>query len=285
MNYLGLQGDLADYDKSAIVIVPVPFDGTSTWVKGADKGPKALLEASEKVEYYDIETKTSIFQKGIHTMQPIVTGKEKSEEVADIVEAALTKLIDAKKFPVMIGGEHSVSIGAFRAMASRYDDFSILQFDAHTDMRDIYFGSKYNHGCVLARGKEVCKHITQVGIRSMGEEELVNIDQNRVFYSFDMNSWRTNWINEVVDQLTDNVYITVDLDSMDPAYLPATGTPEPEGIRYRDIINAVKAVAQNKKIIGFDVVELAPSEEFKASDFLAAKLIYQILSLKYYYQH
>ena len=286
MHYMNLQGDLSDYSKSEIVLVPVPFDGTSTWIKGADMGPKAMLEASEKVELYDIETRSSIYKKGIHTMQPVCTGNEKSEEVADIVQATITKLIDDGKFPVMMGGEHSVSIGAFRAMASRYKDFSILQFDAHTDMRDIYFGSKYNHGCVLARGKEVCNHITQVGIRSMGEEELVNIDQNRVFYSFDINSGRLgNWIEKVIEQLTDDVYITVDVDAMDPAYLPATGTPEPEGIRYRDILDTIKAVAQTKHIIGFDVVELAPSEEFKASDFIVAKLIYQILSYKYFYQH
>ena len=284
MNFLGLHDDLSNYSNSAIVVLPVPFDGTSTWIKGADKGPKAILEASEKVEYYDIETKSSVYLKGIHTMQELFVSDKKSEEVADMVEEAMLKLLDDKKFPVMLGGEHSVSIGAFRAVAKRYDDFSILQFDAHTDMRDEYYGSRYNHGCVLARGKEVCNSITQVGIRSMGEEELVNIDQKRVFYSFDINAAKDNkWIDKIIEQLSDNVYITVDVDAMDPAYMPATGTPEPEGIKYRDILNVVKAVSQTKHIVACDIVELCPNAYMKAADFLVAKLIYQILSYKYLY--
>lgn len=286
MNFFGIEGEPIDYSHSEVVFVPVPFDGTSTWGKGADKAPQAILEASEKVELYDIETKSSVYEKGFFTVPPVCTGDEKSEDVADLVQEAITKIVDDKKFPVMIGGEHSVSIGAFRAMASRYEDFSILQFDAHSDMRDEYYDSKYNHGCVMARGKEVCNHITQVGIRSMGEEELVNINQDRVFYAFDINSGRLgNWIEKVISQLTDNVYITIDVDAMDPAYFPATGTPEPEGIRYRDILDTIKAVAQTKNIIGLDVVELAPTDDSKPSDFTAAKLIYQILSYKYFYQH
>ncbi len=282
IQYGGLEEEFTRYQTSQIVVVPVPYDGTSTWIKGADKGPQAILEASENMELYDIETDSEVYTKGIHTLDSI-DNIELPEEVANTLKPIILKLLNDNKFPVVLGGEHSVSIGAFQAFAEKYPDLTILQFDAHSDMRDEYEGSKYNHACVMARGKELCK-VTQVGIRSSCIEEKEIIDKDRIFYAHKIKTAESvgaNWMEEVISQLSNNVYITIDLDVFDPAYLPCTGTPEPDGLSYRQVLDLIKLLIENKNLVGFDVVELAPNEDFKASDFLASKLIYQILSLKY----
>ena len=188
-------------------------------------------------------------------------------------------LLDGK-FPVLIGGEHSVSIGAFRAMARRYPHLSILQLDAHSDMRDEYEGSACNHACVMARAKELTPHITQVGIRSSAREEQHNICPDRTFYAHDIVG-QEGWQERVSQQLTEAVYITIDLDVLDPAYMPSTGTPEPGGLSYREVITLLRRVIKEHRVVGLDVVELCPNPTAKASDFLAAKLIYQFLSELY----
>ena len=188
-----------DYESAAIAILPVPYDGTSTWIKGADKGPQALLEASFNMEFYDIETDSEVFRRGI----------------AD------------KKFPVLIGGEHSVSVGAFRAMAKHYPAFSILQLDAHSDMRDEYEGSPYNHACVMARGKDLTSSVVQVGIRSSAIEEKHNIDPTRIFYAHEIKETNnTTWMYEVSQKLLDDVYVTIDLDVLADAAQAHQRTPQ-----------------------------------------------------------
>lgn len=275
-------GDFApeytDYTTASVAILPVPYDGTSTWIKGADKGPEALLEASFNLEFYDIETNTEVYRRGITTLNP-VTENTSPEAMSIAVEKQIEKLIADGKFPVLIGGEHSVSIGAFRAMGKHYgEDLSIVQFDAHSDMRDEYEGSTHNHACVMARALEVTRSITQVGIRSSDSSELKNINPERIFHAYKIKEQK-GWENEVAAQLKEKVYITIDLDVLDPAYLPSTGTPEPDGLTYRDLIRTIQTIAKEHTIVGLDVVELCPNPAAKASDFLAAKLIYQILSI------
>lgn len=267
------------YQSAAIAILPVPYDGTSTWIKGADLGPKALLEASYNLEFYDIETRTEVYKRGIATLEP-VTEAASPEAMADAVERRMEQILLDGKFPVLIGGEHSVSIGAFRAMARRYPNLSILQLDAHSDMRDEYEGSPYNHACVMARAKELTPHITQVGIRSSAREEQHNICPDRTFYAHDIVG-QEGWQERVSQQLTDAVYVTIDLDVLDPAYMPSTGTPEPGGLSYREVITLLRRVIKEHRVVGLDVVELCPNPTAKASDFLAAKLIYQFLSELY----
>lgn len=267
------------YQSAAIAILPVPYDGTSTWIKGADLGPKALLEASYNLEFYDIETRTEVYKRGIATLEP-VTEAASPEAMADAVERRMEQILLDGKFPVLIGGEHSVSIGAFRAMARRYPNLSILQLDAHSDMRDEYEGSPCNHACVMARAKELTPHITQVGIRSSAREEQHNICPDRTFYAHDIVG-QEGWQERVSQQLTDAVYITIDLDVLDPAYMPSTGTPEPGGLSYREVITLLRRVIKEHRVVGLDVVELCPNPTAKASDFLAAKLIYQFLSELY----
>lgn len=278
MNYGGLDEEFSTYENAEIVVLPVPYDGTSTWIKGADKGPDAILEASENMELYDIETDFEVYTQGIATVAP-VTEASSPEAMAKEVEHRMDSILKDKKFPVLLGGEHSVSIGAFRAFAKHYENFSVLQLDAHSDMRSEYEESTHNHACVMARAKEVAT-VAQVGIRSSCIDEKVNIEPDRIFYAYEIKESDT-WMYEVSQKLNDNVYITIDLDVFDPAYMPSTGTPEPDGMNYREVMTFLKLINERHNIIGLDVVELCPNATNKAPDFLAAKLIYQILSIKF----
>lgn len=278
LNYGGLEEEFTDYENAKIVVLPVPYDGTSTWLKGADKGPEAILEASANMELYDIETDSEVYTKGIATLDP-VTENASPEAMSDAVEMKVDALLNDKKFPVILGGEHSVSIGAFRAFAKHYENYSVLQLDAHSDMRDSYEGSDHNHACVMARAKEMAT-VAQVGIRSSCIEEKHNIEPDRIFYAHEIKE-SSNWMYDVSEKLNDNVYITIDLDVFDPAYMPSTGTPEPDGMNYREVINFLKLINERHNIIGLDMVELCPNDINKAPDFLASKLIYQILSMKF----
>ncbi len=265
-----------DYNKSKIVIVPVPYDGTSTWIKGADNGPQAIIEASTKMELYDIETDLEVYNEGIFTDLP-VNDNLSPEKMVDSVRKRIKTHLDSGKFTVVIGGEHSVSIGAIKAHAEKFKDISVLQLDAHSDFRDEYYGSRYNHGCVMARAKEVCSNIVQVGIRSMGSEELDNINKENVFFAQNL---QNGWVDKVVSKLSKRVYITIDLDVFDPSIMPSTGTPEPGGLLWYDILKLLKKVIEKRELVGFDVVELCPHKDFKAPDFLAALLVYKILSYR-----
>lgn len=275
--YGGLEKQYTLYEQSQIVILPVPYDVTSTWIKGADKGPEAIIHASENMELYDIKTDSEVYKKGMHTLAPIMH-KGQPEDLADIVEFQIDKLLNDDKFIVTIGGEHSVSIGAFRSFARKFNDMSILQLDAHADLRDEYENSRYNHACIMARAIELVP-ATQVGIRSLSIEEKEYINTERVFFSH-MIKTDSNCKEKVSAQLTKNVYLTIDLDVLDPSIMPSTGTPEPDGLLYHDITELVELVNSEHNIVGFDVVELCPGNN-KAPDFLAAKLIYQILSMRF----
>ncbi len=278
-NYGDFTAEETRYDAASIAILPVPYDGTSTWIKGADKGPEAILDASFNMEFYDIETDSEVYKQGIATLSPVLEGSS-PEAMSEEVFARMKQIYADGKFPVLLGGEHSVSIGAFRACAQCYPDFSILQLDAHTDMRDTYEGSSHNHACVMARGKELTDSITQVGIRSSATEERHNINPERVFHAYKLKD-NPDWMKQVSAQLGKNVYITIDLDVLDPAYMPSTGTPEPDGLTYRQVLDLMRTISEEHTIVGLDVVELCPNDINKAPDFLAAKLIYQILSLKF----
>ena len=278
INFGYLADEYSNLETAEIVILPVEYDGTSTWGKGADKGPAAIIEASANMELYDIETDSEVYKRGIFTDHPIsgdITTREMIEATNGIVEYHL----EGNKFVVVIGGEHSVSIGSIQAHAKHYKDLSILQLDAHTDLRDQYDGSKNNHACVMARAKELCP-IVQVGIRSMDSSEKDSLDRSKVFFAEDIYN-NTDWVKKVVSKLSDNVYITIDLDVFDPSIMPSTGTPEPGGLLWYDVLALLKAVSDKKNIVGFDVVELCPNKINKAPDFIAAKLIYKLLSYNF----
>ncbi len=279
MNYGGISAIYHDYDESPIVILPVPYDGTSTWMKGADKGPEAILEASANMELYDIDTDSEVYLLGIHTTEPI-TGNSSPEEMTGEVYRTVANHLRNEKFVVTLGGEHSVSIGAVKAHAEKFSGLSVLQIDAHTDLRPEYEGSHYNHACAMARIREFCP-IVQVGIRSMDIVEKPYLQKERIFFAKDITDGKKSWMDEVVELLDRDVYITIDLDSLDPSIMPSTGTPEPGGLSYRDVMHLVRKVIMKKNLVGFDVVELCPNPVNKAPDFLASKLIYQILSQRF----
>jgi agmatinase len=267
-----------DYHHSEIIILPVPYDETSTWMKGSDKGPEAILEASVNLEFFDVETASEAHLKGIHTVEPVLE-KETPEKLVDAVYQRTKKLLSEGKFPVIIGGNHTVPIGAFKAFAGKYQNLSILQLDAHGDLRPVYEHSPLNHACAMARAREYAP-IVQVGIRSMSVDELPYADQDRIFYAHHL-YYNKNLYRKALDLLTENVYITIDLDVLDPSIMPSTGTPEPGGPEYFELIHFLREVVRERNVVGFDVVELCPSPGNKAPDFIAAKIIYQLLSYRF----
>ncbi|MEI8201792.1 MAG: agmatinase [Bacteroidota bacterium] len=278
-NFGDFPDSLTDYRNSKVVILPVPYDGTSTWLKGANKGPEAILEASPNLEFYDFDTHREVYKHtGIHTATPVLECSS-PELMTDAVYERVSELIRDYKFVIVLGGEHSVSIGTAKAHHENYENMSVLQIDAHGDMRDEYENSKYNHACVMARIKEFAPCV-QAGIRSLCTEELHNIDYSKMFFAEEMMK-NNRWIVEIIRNLTPNVYITVDLDAFDPSIISSTGTPEPGGLNWYQVIDLMKAVFNAKNVVGFDVVELCPNPYNKVSDFIAAKLVYKMIDLKY----
>ena len=268
----------AKLKESEIVILPIPYDGTSTWIKGADKGPEAILEASANMELYDIETDSEVYQQGIFTAPP-VTENSSPEKMVEAAYQAAKKYVDADKFLISLGGEHSVSYGPIRAYAEKYPDLTVLQLDAHTDLRNEYLGSKFNHACVMARTQELCP-VVQVGIRSMDVEEKERVVPTKIFWAHEIHK-SNDWMERAVGQLSENVYLTIDLDVFDPSIMPSTGTPEPGGMLWYKVLDFMRLVLMRTNIVGMDKVELCPNPDNKAPDFLAAKLLYKILSYKY----
>ena len=267
-----------DYSESEIIIVPVPYDETSTWIKGADKGPDAILNASVNLEFYDIETLSEAHLKGIHTIDPVLE-KETPEKLVNAVYDKTLSLLTDKKFPVIIGGNHTVSIGSIKAFSEYFNNLSVLQLDAHTDLRQEYEGSGFNHACAMARAREFAP-VVQVGIRSMSVYELPYADKERIFFSHEL-YYDKNLYGKAIDLLTENVYITIDLDVFDPSIMPSTGTPEPGGPAYFELLHFLRDVVKNRNVVGFDVVELCPTKTNKSPDFIAAKIIYQLLSYRF----
>jgi len=259
-----------------VAIVPVPYDGTSTWIKGADRGPAALLSASLKLELYDIETDSEPFKTGIYTDRP-VTASSSPYQMVKAVHKRVSGHLEDGKFVVVIGGEHSVTIGALQAHRER-GAFSVLQLDAHTDLRDTYKGSRLNHGCVMARAPADCP-VVQVGIRSMGASEKAALKKTDVFFAEDIQSG-DKWIDRVVSRLAKNVYVTIDLDVFDPSIMPSTGTPEPGGMGWYPVLKLLRKVISRRNMIGFDIVELCPNRNNRAPDFLAARLLYKLLGYR-----
>lgn len=273
----GLPDPFFAIDKAAIVLLPVAFDKTTTYQKGSDLGPEALIEASRNLELYDIETDFEVYEKGIHTAKTIES--ETSQEMLDAVEKKTAEYLKQDKFVVTIGGEHSISPAPIRAYAKKFPGLSILQLDAHADLQPAYEGDPLSHASAMARVLEIpeISKLVAVGIRSMSSNEL-ELQKNTATYFAHEIAGRDDWINNVVDDLTDDVYITLDLDVFDPAIMPSTGTPEPGGMDWYTAMKLIKEVAKKKRIVGFDVVELCPNPSNKAPDFMAAKLIYKMLS-------
>lgn len=281
MNNKTFAGIPAQYatTNAKVVLIPVPYDGTSTWMKGANKGFDAFLDAAENMELYDIETNSEVYKQGIYLVEPITEGSSPEAMVAKVYEETL-QWIKKDKFITLFGGEHSISIGAIRAVRDSFKDITILQIDAHADLRKEYHGSTCNHACAVYEASQTT-NLIQVGIRSMDIEEMDVMNLEKTYFAHQMHNNPT-WMQEAIDQMTDNVYITFDLDAFDPSVMPSTGTPEPGGMLWYETITFLRKVFQSKQVVGFDLVELCPNEHNKAPNFLAAKLYYKLLSYNYF---
>lgn len=275
-HFLDMDDEFLQLESAAYVLLSVPYDGTSTFVKGADKGPQAILNASDSLELYDIQYDIDASKAGVYTDHHDYD-LSTPEAMVKSVYGRVSHFLDMGKRVAMVGGEHSVSVGAIRAMSERFPDLTVLQIDAHADLRDEYHGSPYNHACVMRRAQE-CARVVQVGIRSVCEEEQCNIVPENIFYAHNIVG-RTGWEDEVVERLTGNVYISFDLDGLDPSILPATGTPLPGGLQWYPTLNLLEKVFRARRVVGFDVVELCPQEGNVVSDVLAASLVYKMMGM------
>ncbi len=277
-SFAGIPKQYTLLENSEIVLIPVPNDGTSTWQKGADNGPIALLEAAHNMELYDIETDSEVYQRGIHLTAPVLENST-PERMANEVARVTKSYLELNKFVTLLGGEHSISIGAIRSMAEHVDNLTVLQLDAHADLRREYQGSTCNHACAMYEASQTT-NLIQVGIRSMDRSELEVMNKEQVFFAHEIRDDKY-WMESAIDLMTDNVYITVDLDAFDPSIVPATGTPEPGGLFWYETIEFLRKTFSKRNVVGFDIVELCPNGVEKSSDFLAAKLYYKMLSYKF----
>ena len=276
--YAGIPEKYSRLETSKVVLIPVPYDGTSTWQKGADKGAEAFLEASENMELYDIETNNEVYKEGVF-LADAVTENSSPETMVDAVHEITKKYINKNKFVTLFGGEHSISIGSIRAFNECYSNLTVLHIDAHADLRKEYEGSSCNHACAVYEANQNT-NLVQVGIRSMDVSETRVMNKDKVFFAHEM-ATNEYWMDDVIDLLTDTVFITFDLDALDPSILPSTGTPEPGGLFWYETLEFLRKIFESKNVVGFDIVELCPNATEKSSDFLAAKLYYKMLSYKF----
>ncbi len=285
-NFLSIEDKYSNLIDSTIAIVQAPYEHTVSYGEGAMLGPKAIIEASWQVEFYDEEFDRELcFEKGIATIEPIEFGDKIDADALQLIYQQVSDLLNSNKFVVTLGGEHTISTAPIQAHYVKYPDMSILQFDAHSDLRDTYQDSKYSHASIMAR---VCEFfptnkITQVGIRAQCIEESKFIKEHQIntFYAsgIRIGKYGQNWIKELVNTLGSEIYITFDVDAFDPSIMPTTGTPEPDGLSYRNALEIFREICnQGKKIIGFDVVELAPIEGINHTNLTCARLVYKMLN-------
>ncbi len=280
-NFAGLPSSYSDYASSRVAVLPVPYDGTTEWHSGTRNGPKSIIEASFYLEWYDIELGRELYGMGIHTLPAIEPVMDSPEAMAGRVHSAVEALLGDGKFVLMLGGEHSISYGAIQAYQQKFSDLSVLQLDAHTDLRDQYLGTRFGHGCVMRRVLDICA-VTQVGIRSMSLEEQEFIKSRGLSpFVADHNSNALSH-QTIIDSLAKNVYITIDLDVLDPSIMAAVGTPEPGGMSWSAILGLLKSVAEKRKIVGFDLVELCPEQGPASCSFTAAKLAYKLIGYSFF---
>ena len=276
--YAGIPEQYAKLDRSEIVLIPVPYDGTSSWQKGADKGFDAFLEASENMELYDIETNSEVYKKGVFIAE-FIDENTTPEAMVEQVHKTVKKYIQKNKFVTVFGGEHSISIGTIRAFKDSFKNLTVLHLDAHADLRDTYEGTTCNHACAVYEASKTT-NLIQVGIRSMDSSERDAMNTDKVFFAEQM-IYDDSWPDRAIELMTDQVFITFDVDVFDHSIMPSTGTPEPGGLLWNETIEFLKKVFKEKEVVGFDIVELCPNPTNKAPDFMIAKLYYKMLSYKF----
>ncbi len=278
INFAQLPKRFSSWKNSKVVVFPAPFAKTVTYVKGTEKGPQAIIDASRNIEWYDIELDCEPCRIGIHTYEfPEEKHLKNSETINRWVHDTTKRIVETEKFPVLLGGEHSVSLGAIRYLSKRYKNLTVLSLDAHTDLRNRYEGSAYNHACVMRRVLEYAR-IVLVGVRSSHLEanRIIKKRKLKIFYPDDVLREKS-FEKRLLNALSSQVYITIDLDVFDPSIMPSVGTPEPGGLLWNNGLEILRSVTRHKNVVGFDVVELTPNPYDVAPDFTAAKLIYKLI--------
>ncbi|MDH4292172.1 MAG: agmatinase, partial [Dehalococcoidia bacterium] len=267
----------SNLQQAKTVILPVPYDSTSEWRSGSRHGPQAIIDASQYLELYDLELDRQIYKVGISTLPQVEPLLSSPQDMIDRVYTVVKGLIQKEKFVLLLGGEHSLSLGAVRAFNEAFPALSVLQLDAHADLRNEYLGTKYGQACVMRRIFELCP-ISQVGVRSLSWEEKQFLRQNKLtpFYMSGLAS-NTDSIDQIADSLTEDVYVTLDVDVLDPSIMPAVGTPEPDGMSWRQVLDIIEGVALHKHVVGFDLMEFCPQEGPGSCAFLLAKLAYRFI--------
>jgi agmatinase len=281
MNFGGIDDErYSNFDDARVLILPVSYEGTVSYGTGTGAGAMAIVDASRNMELYEEETDTEVYKVGIHTL-PEFTPRETPELMMSELYNRSKEILASDKFLCMLGGEHSVSAPIIKAHHEKYDNLSVLQIDAHADLRDTYDGTPHSHASIMARVvKDLQIPSVQVGIRSISGEEarsLMNGLPTKIFWARDIVG-RTDWIEEAVDSLTDNVYLTIDIDGLDPSIVPTTGTPEPGGLGWYETLTLIRTLAEKKRVVGMDLVEYSYFENYDSPAFLCSKLVYKSLA-------
>lgn len=275
--FAGLVPPYSDLPRAKVAVLPVPYDSTTEWRSGTRDGPQAIIDASQYLELYDLELDREIYKIGIHTLPQVQPLMSSPENMIQRVYQVTKGLIQKGKFVVMLGGEHSLSLGTVRAFKEAFPKLSVLQLDAHADLRDEYLGTKYGQACAMRRIFELCP-IAQVGVRSLSWEEKQFLNQNKMtpFYMSDL-ELTADSIKQIIASLSENVYVTIDVDVLDPSIMPAVGTPEPGGMQWQQILDIIKSVALHRHVVSFDLMEFCPREGPASCAFLLAKLAYKLI--------
>jgi agmatinase len=276
--FAALPPEFSDWERARTALLPVPYDGTASYVPGARRGPQAILEASPQLELYDAELQVEPYRVGITTLPPLDVVID-PEAMLVRVEHAVSEIIRGEKFPVVLGGDHSITVGVIRALQKRYSSLSVLQLDAHADLREEYQGSRFSHACVARRLVELGCQVVQLGIRSLTREEAQWLRESEAITTVCAQELAQDFTRafQALDELSSPVYITLDVDVFDPSVMPATGTPEPGGLSWYDVLRVLRGAFERFEVVGCDLVELAPIGGLVAPDFLVARLVYKLI--------
>ncbi len=286
MNFGGIDEEkFSNFESARVLVFPVAYEGTVSFGTGTEEGAMAIVDASRNMELYDEETDAEVYKIGIHTLEEFKP-RETPEEMMNALYERTKEILKSDKFLCMLGGEHSVSAPVIRAHAEKFHNLSILQIDAHADLRDTYDGTPHSHASIMARVvKDLRIPSVQVGIRSISADEARSLSEGlptKIFWAKDVVG-RTDWIDDAVNSLTENVYLTIDIDGLDPSLVPTTGTPEPGGLGWYDTLALIRRLAERRRVVGMDLVEYSYFENQDAPAFLCAKLVYK--SLAYIFQN
>ncbi|MFH0799954.1 MAG: agmatinase [Pseudomonadota bacterium] len=277
-NFLGLSEKYSAYDKARVAVLPVPYEATVSYGRGTAKGPSAIIAASSQVEFYDEELGCEPYEAGIATLEPLMVAGLAPAAMRGRVVPAVKKIISDGKLPFVLGGEHSITPAVVLAVHAVHGHVTVVQFDAHADLRQEYEGEPMSHACAMARVRDICP-VVHLGIRNISKEEakLASREKFPIFYAKDMHR-SDDWMEEAIKAIgTEKVYATIDVDAFDSSVMPATGTPEPGGLGWYQVVDFLRLLCRRKRVVGFDVVELAPLDGMRACDFLAAKLAYKCI--------